>query len=214
MLLTIENRCVNIIVDEIRKEISMNDDIRDQVESLISDLTALKSTLDSNSDDSMKTLDILLTAQNVANIAPEFRKNAYRYASERIEKSEKIGDYTVTKVSYKPSPKIDESVLAEIRVDHPELFDQICQKAEKLSDAERVELEERNTEIMHEAEEINDRLHRDQLYYHPELKEEFQSGTGGEKLSALLKSVGGYEDVINSWVARSSIFRLVKSKRD
>lgn len=189
-------------------------ELLDNMDSMLSALQKLSNEMHSDGgDEKVRILNVLLTAQLIANTASKFRSEAYEYAGERIEKSEKIGDYTVSKVTYKPVPEVPEDILAQIRADAPEVFDQIAQPAEQLTPEDRKALEEENAKLMERAREINEKLHRDDLYLHPELKEKFQTGTGAEELAALLRTAGSYDGLINSWKSRSSVFRLVQAKR-
>ena len=189
-------------------------EILENIDAMLSALQKLSNELHSNEGaEEDKILDTLLTAQLIANTSSKFRSEAYEYAGERIDKSEKIGDYTVTKVTYKPVPTVPEDVLAAIRADAPEVFEQISQPAEQLTPDERKSLEEENARLMERAREINEKLHRDDLYLHPELKEKFQTGTGAEELAKLLRTAGTYDGLINSWTCRPAIFRLVKGRK-
>lgn len=178
---------------------------------LINSLQSIKNLIDNSEPTGVDILDALLASQSLAKLVPEVRSAAYAIAGEKIQKSEKIGDYTISKVTYKPTPALTEEELGRLRVEAPEVFEEVTQTAHKLEDAEKEQYQQENQALMEKARAVNDALHEDEMYYHPELKEKYSTGTGAEALAKLLRQAGPeWEEVIQSWTVRPFIFRLVK----
>ena len=188
-----------------REEASVN------ITELINSLQSIRTLIDSPDPSDVDVLDALLASQSLAKLVPEVRSATYAIAGERIQKSEKVGDYTVSKVTYKPTPTLTEEQLGKLREQAPQIFGEITQLGLKMSDAEKEQYQQENQALMEKARAINEALHADEMYYHPALKEKYSTGTGAEALAKLLRQAGPeWEEVIQSWTVRPFIFRLVK----
>lgn len=183
----------------------------EELEKLISSLQSLKQFLDAPEHTSEEVLNALLASQSLSKLVPEVRSATYAIAGEHIQKSEKIGAYTVSKVTYKPVPTLTEGELARLRVEAPEVFEEVVQPGKKLEEEEKEGYQKENITLMDRAREVNDALHADEMFYHPALKEKYTVGTGAEKLANLLRQAGPeWEEVIQNWQVKPFIFRLVK----
>ena len=118
----------------------------------------------------------------------------------------------VTRIHYKPTPVITEDQMAMIRLDSPELFKAIADAGEALDPATKQELIDENDRLTQRAIEVNDRLHKGELYLHPEIRPEFSAGNGVLNLQNILE-VAGYGDIVSGWKQRTDVLRMTKSKK-
>ena len=186
---------------------------KEQLDKLIGSLQDLKKFLDNPEPSSEDVLNALLATQSLSKVVPEVRSATYAIAGKKIEKSEKVDGYAISKVTYKPSPELSEAELARLRVEAPEIFAEVTQEGKQLSEEDKEECIRRNASLMEEARAVNDALHADEMFYHPELKEKYTTGAGGQALAELLRKAGPqWEEVISGWTVKPFIFRVVKSK--
>lgn len=118
----------------------------------------------------------------------------------------------VTRIHYKPTPIITEDQMATIRLDSPELFKAIADAGEALDPDTKQELIDENDRLTQRAIEVNDRLHKGELYLHPEIRPEFAAGNGVLNLQNILE-VAGYGDIVSGWKQRADVLRMTKSKK-
>ena len=118
----------------------------------------------------------------------------------------------VTRIHYKPTPVITEDQMATLRIDNPELFNTIADAGEELDPDTKQELIDENDRLTQRAIEVNDRLHKDELYLHPEIRPEFSAGNGVLNLQNILEGAG-YGDIVSGWKQRADVLRMTKSKK-